>query len=179
MPPRRPGWIKVQPKQKAQPPSTAVIARSEATWQSVLLPSPWGTGNATHYGGCGLPRRLSAPRNDGCCRNLVLLFRVGRLSVGGRRGPCRPPYGEKSFHPIRKSLKLCIIRPDICKKTFDRPGEMCYPNQVQGSDEDTPRRMMPREEPIWCDGSAFGNRRIPLLSRREEMPGWVRPLQRQ
>ena len=54
---------------------------------------------------------------------------------------------------------------EYLQKTFDIGAEMCYHIVVQGSDEDTPRRMPLREEPIWCDGSAEGNRRIPLLSR--------------
>ena len=65
------------------------------------------------------------------------------------------------------------------QKPFDIPEKMCYPNRVQGSDEDTPRRKSPREEPGWCNGSVNGNRRIPLLSRPAEMPGRVRPLSRQ
>ena len=37
----------------------------------------------------------------------------------------------------------------------------------------------PREEPIWCEGFVPLPERIPLLSRREEMPWRVRPLKRQ
>ena len=44
------------------------------------------------------------------------------------------------------------------QKPFDIGSEMCYHIVVQGSDEDTPRRMMPREEPTWCNGSALGTR---------------------
>ena len=71
--------------------------------------------------------------------------------------------GEGITLPLMR--QAVYISPGYLQKPFDNPGKMCYVNRVQGSDEDTPRRMMPREEPIWCDGSAFGNRRIPLLSR--------------
>ena len=38
---------------------------------------------------------------------------------------------------------------------------------------------IPREDAIWCKASVTLPLRIPLLSRREEMPGRVRPLTRQ
>ena len=50
------------------------------------------------------------------------------------------------------------ISSGYLQKPFDNPGKMCYVKRVQGSDEDTPRRMMPREEPTWCNGSALGTR---------------------
>ena len=50
------------------------------------------------------------------------------------------------------------ISPGYLQKTFDNPDKVCYVKRVQGSDEDTPRRMMPREEPTWCNGSALGTR---------------------
>jgi len=38
---------------------------------------------------------------------------------------------------------------------------------------------IPREDAIWCKASVILPPWIPLLSRREEMPGRVRPLKRQ
>ena len=42
-----------------QPPPISVIARSEATWQSVLFPLPEGAGDAVHRRECGLPRQCA------------------------------------------------------------------------------------------------------------------------
>ena len=129
----------------------------------------------------GLPRRRLAPRNDSGGRWLVLLLCTGSSSADGRRGQCRPPYGERSKTvPSRGEIPETLYKwAGYLQKTFDSPKKMCYLNRVQGSDEDTPRRKSPREEPIWCNGSVNGNRRIPLLSRPAEMPGRVRPLKRQ
>ena len=68
-------------------------------------------------------------------------FALGRhwQPVGGGSAARPTGNGAKTYHQKAKPLKLCINGPDICKKTFDSPKKMCYVNQVQGSDEDTPR----------------------------------------
>ena len=85
-------------KQKDQPSSPSVIARSEATWQSRRFsPEPLTTGlpegELPRRGKRGHPGvRPCGPRND-------VVISAGRtvsslaVAQAGRRGQCRPPYG--------------------------------------------------------------------------------------
>ena len=77
---------------------SSVIARPAGPWQSVLFPSPTGTGGASHRAGCGLPRRF-APRNDsGSRRMIVLIGFCGQLGWSAWAAPRALPCGLLFSH---------------------------------------------------------------------------------
>ena len=50
--------------------------------------------------------------------------------VGGGSAARPTGNGAKPYHPIAKSLKLCINGADICKITFDNGAKLCYSNAI-------------------------------------------------
>ena len=103
-------------------------------------------------------RWLGRSAVSGICGHLRLYAADVRVGLGNLGIAQTVKKADRPHMTCGTAGLFCIFRPDICKKTFDNPVKICYVYRVQGSDEDTPRRMMPREEPTWCNGSAFGDR---------------------
>ena len=93
-----------------------VIARSEATWQSVLFPTPTGSGGVSHRRGRGLPRPdgLAMTWRFGGGSFYLILVVVGTLfrCRWHRRAINDRPYGR--------------VRYTFSKMTIDFTGKLCY-----------------------------------------------------
>ena len=119
-PPQRGGKIPrcpPQKKQQDQPAFTAVIARSEATWQS---PGSW---HALKIGGITTPQlRLAMTEVDGDW-SFYFRWRSNRLVGGGNaaRPTIRIPYAERKPATGREILLVCRQAQPIRHALGSRP----------------------------------------------------------